>query len=211
LAIYFYLNTLSNKLGLTNILKSIFPESYNEILALSYYDIMEGSPLYLFPYWHEEQFLDNTKKLHSNGISNLCDELGRLQAQRLDFTCKWIDHLKPIKGIYYDITSISSYSTNIDFIEWGYNRDKEKLPQLNYGVTFCQNSLLPLHYNLYPGSIVDITTLKNCIKYLELYNLTDILFILDRGFFSKQNILEMNNNDNKIHFIQPLPFTLKKA
>jgi|LGVF01.1.fsa_nt_gb transposase len=207
----FLLKFVSKQLGLTKILKSVFPQRYSEIMALSYYEIMEGSPLYLFPYWLDEQYLDNVKKLHSSSISKLCDELGRSQIQRLDFVHKWINCLKPIKGIYYDITSISSYSTNIDFIEWGYNRDHENLPQLNMGVTFCQNNSLPIYYNLYPGSIVDVTTLKNCIKYLKIFNLKDILFVLDRGFFSKSNVLEMNNNENKIEFIQPLPFTLKSV
>ena len=172
---------------------------------------MEASPLYLFPYWHEEQYLIDAKKLYSTAISNLCEDLGRSQLQRFDFICKWIEHLKPINGVYYDITSISSYSTNIDYIEWGYNRDKESLPQLNYGITFCQNNLLPIYYNIYPGSIVDVKTLKNCIEYLKTYKLTNILFILDRGFFSKENVLQMDNSDSKIQFIQPLPFTLKKV
>ncbi len=202
----FLLEFVSNQIGLTKILKSVFPEAYNEIFALCYYEIMEASPLYLFPYWFDEQYLINVKRLHSSGISKLCDELGRSQIQRLDFVCKWIEHLKPITGIYYDITSISSYSTNIDFIEWGYNRDKENLRQLNIGMTFCQNNSLPIYYNIYPGSIVDVTTLENCLKYLKIYNLKDILFVLDRGFFSKKNVLEMNNSESKIQFIQPLPF-----
>ena len=80
-------------------------------------EIMQGSPLYLFPYWLYEQYLVNTKKLHSNNISKLCDDLGRSQIERLDFVHQRIEYLKPIKGIYYDITSISSYSKNIEFIE----------------------------------------------------------------------------------------------
>ena len=205
----FLLEFLSNKLGLTEILKAIFPDSYREILSLAFYEITEASALYLFPYWLDEQYLPNVKKLHSTSISNLCEDLGRLQTHKIDFLQRWIEHQKPIKGVYYDITSVSSYSTNIDFIEWGYNRDNENLAQLNIGVTFCQNSALPIYYNLYPGSIVDVTTLKNCIKYLKVFGLKDILFVLDRGFFSKANILEMNNNE--IVFIQPLPFTLKKV
>ena len=66
-------------------------------------------------------------------------------------------------------------------------------------------------YNIYPGSIVDVKTLKNCIEYLKTYKLTNILFILDRGFFSNENVLQMDNSDSKIQFIQPLPFTLKKV
>jgi transposase len=207
----FLLQFLSDKLKLTEILKSVFPESYLEIFALAYYELMEASAFYLFPYWLDEQYLPEVKKLYSNGISNLCERLGRSEKQRMDFMLKWAEYLKPIKGIYYDITSISSYSTNIDFVEWGYNRDKENLPQLNMGVTFCQNNSLPIFYTLYPGSIVDVTTLKNCIKYLDVFDLKDILFVLDRGFFSKANILEMHNCQNKIAFIQPLPFSLKKV
>lgn len=205
----FLLKFLSNKLGITEILKAIFPENYLEILALAYYEIMEASALYLFPYWLSEQYLPNQKKLYSTDISKLCEDIGRSQRQRLDFIQKWIENLKPIKGIYYDITSISSYSTNIDFIEWGYNRDNESLPQLNMGVTFCQNHCLPIHYSLYPGSIVDVTTLKNCIKYLKIFGLENISFVMDRGFFSKANVLEMIKNG--ITFIQPLPFSLKKV
>ena len=207
----FLLNFISEKLGITEILKSCFPEYYPEILALAYFEIMEGSALYLFPYWIDEQFLPNTKKLYSPGISNLCEDVGRSQAQRFEFIQKWIDHLKPINGIYYDITSISAYGTNIDFIEWGYNRDREDLPQLNMGVIFCQNNSLPIFYNIYPGSIVDVTTLKNCIKYMNVCNLKDILLVLDRGFFSKSNVLELNKEKNTAKFIIPLPFRLKKV
>ena len=207
----FLVENIAKRIGVKHILQTVFPNAYNDILALAYYDIMEGSPLYLFPYWHDEQYLINNRKLHSSAISNICEELGLSQVQRLDFICKWIEHLKPINGVYYDITSISSYSSNIDFIEWGYNRDKENLAQLNYGVTFCQKNLLPIYYNVYPGSIVDVKTLKNCIEYLKVYNLSDILFILDRGFFSKANVLKMDENINKVHFIQPLPFTLTKV
>ena len=205
----FLLNFLANEVGLKKLLGYVFPKNYREILALAYYQIMENSAMYLFPYWLEEQNLEKVKKLNSSNISQLCEDLGRDQEARQEFIKKWIDHLKPIKAAYYDITSISSYATGIDFIEWGYNRDKERLPQLNMGVTFCRDHLLPIHYNLYPGSIVDVTTLKNCLKYLEAFELKDITLVLDRGFFSKKNILEMDNS--KINFIQPLSYSLKKV
>ena len=35
--------------------------------------------------------------------------------------------------------------------------------------------------------------------------------MLDRGFFSKANVLEMNNSKSKVSFVQPLPFSLKKV
>ena len=151
------------------------------------------------------------KKLDSSTISNLLERIGKNEKQRFDFIEKWIMHLQPIKALFFDISSISSYSTNVNFIEWGYNRDKECLPHLNIGMVFCEDKKLPVNYHLYPGSIVEVSTLRNCKKYLNNFGLKDFLFVLDRGFFSTANILEMNKEADRVDFIQPLSFTLKKA
>ena len=45
--------------------------------------------------------------------------------ERIEFLKSWGKHINPTSGIYYDITSISSYSTNNEDVEWGYNRDNE--------------------------------------------------------------------------------------
>lgn len=44
----FLVKYLSDKLGLTEILQVYFPENYQEILALAFYEIIEASALYLF-------------------------------------------------------------------------------------------------------------------------------------------------------------------
>jgi len=65
-----------------------------------------------------------TRSLHSSETSELCETVGTAQIKVREFFRKWIN-LQDVKSeVYYDITSVSSYSTNIDFIEWGYNRDK---------------------------------------------------------------------------------------
>lgn len=204
------LSRISRELGLTSILQKIFPGNYLEILALANYTISEGMPFYMFPHWLEEQNLPEVKKLSSTSISNLCDDLGRSEKERIDFISQWSKTQKPKGGVYYDITSISSYSTNIDFVEWGYNRDQENLAQINMGVMCNSNNSLPIFYNLYPGSINDVSTLKNCIKYSDSFmDLKEIAFVLDRGFFSKKNVLEMDKSN--IKFIQPLSFSLKQT
>ena len=205
------MNWIINKIGLGDIVKETFPDHYAELIALTFYEIIESSPLYLFPYWLEDHYLPGTKKMDSSAISKFCDEIGRNQQQKIKFQEQWISHLQPVDVLFYDITSISSYSTNIEFVEWGYNRDQENLAQLNMGVVFCNNKSLPIFYNIYPGSIVDVRTLKNCITYLKSFGLKEFMFVLDRGFFSTANILEMSKRQDNISFIQPLPFSLKKV
>ena len=57
----------------------------------------------------------------------------------------WMRHKKQTEYLAYDVTSISSYSENIWELEWGYNRDKEKLPQINMGMYYGEESGLPLY------------------------------------------------------------------
>lgn len=207
----FLLQSVSERLGLPKLLEKVFPSHVKEILALAYYEIAQASPLYLFPYWLEEHHLPHVRKMDSSSISSLCEEIGKSKDSQLDFLSRWIEHLQPIQAIYYDITSISSYGTNNEYIEWGHNRDGEDLPQINMGVMCCSRQALPLLYRLHTGSIVDVSTLKNSMSLLNAFGLKNFMCIMDRGFYSSSNIQELNNPENGIRFIQPLPFTVKKV
>ena len=204
----FLIYYLLKELGLYALLKKEF-DHYKEIVALIAFMIAESSASYLFPYWHEEHYITDIKKQNSQTISEIYEYLGRNEKGRLNFLKNWGNFIQPKFGVYYDITSISSYSTNIESVEWGYNRDKEQLPQINIGIMNCRKTLLPISYNVHPGSIVDVSTLKNAIKTFDLFQLKNLFFILDRGFCSVSNILQMHKN--KISFIQPLSFSLKKT
>ena len=48
----------------------------------------------------------------------------------------------------------------------------------------------------------------NMAEYLEWLDLSDTLFVLDRGFFSSYNLKKMNAN---MRFIIPLPYTNKNS
>ncbi|MCP4404537.1 MAG: IS1634 family transposase [bacterium] len=206
----FFLRTLSHQLGLEKILEDIFPHDYKEILALAFFHICDDNAMYLFPHWLHEQCDVDSRSLHSTDISSLCEKLGSSQESIARFFEKWIHGRNPTAEIYYDTTSISSYSSTIDFIEWGYNRDKEHLPQLNLGMA-CQKDGTPLFYQIYPGSIPDVSTLKNHLILLEHFHLTHITLVLDRGFCSQANIGELQKLHHRMKFIQPMTFSMKKV
>ena len=47
---------------------------------------------------------------------------------------------------------------------------------------------IPIMHELYPGSIVDVSTLVNTVEVLRSYGIEDCMIVLDRGFFSRSNI-----------------------
>ncbi|GHV41542.1 hypothetical protein FACS1894187_23330 [Synergistales bacterium] len=75
--------------------------------------------------------------------------------ERMNFFEEWVRIRQEQEYIAYDVTSISTYSAGIDAAEWGYNRDKESLPQINLGMYFGATSQLPVYYTIYSGSITD--------------------------------------------------------
>ena len=113
----------------------------------------------------------------------------------------------------FDITSLSSYSKSNELLELGYNRDKERLKQLNLGMIGKREEghglELPLAYRIYSGSIRDVSTLENMISLINQYRLNVTSFVMDRGFFSQQNIRSMNKED--LFFLLPLPYTTSIA
>jgi len=180
----FLLEELAKSIGLYDIVKNCYPDNYNEILMSSFYEIIGESKNYLFHHFQNEHYFQDVKTMYSSNVSDLHLMLGSDEQSRYEFTKKWIKKINPKNGIYYDITSFSSYSTNNEFVEWGYNRDKENLPQINLGMVCCKKTGLPFFYNIFQGSIVDVKTIINFIKYLKIYKLQDLFLILDKGFFN---------------------------
>ena len=64
-------------------------------------------------------------------------------------------------------------------------------------------------YDIYPGSIVDVTTLKNTIRKIEAYGVEDYTLVMDRGFFSEGNLKELLNDE--LSFIIPATYALKSV
>ena len=203
----YFLDAVAKHIGLTDILKKVFTEIWQELLYCTFFEISEKKPLYLCNSWLDLTY-SNVKNLPSQRISELLEDIGDRDEDRYQFFQLWVKKRKETRSIVFDITSLSSYSKGIELIEWGYNRDKERLPQINFGVIYGEPSSLPLYYNIYPGSIHDARTLKNMIEYLGSLKIKNTIFILDKGFYSSYNLKKIGA---EFSLIIPCPFSNKSA
>jgi transposase len=198
----YLLDQLAKQLGVTEDLASVFPELWREILAVAWFRICENRALYLCEHWLETVWTEEPVSLSSPRISELLGQVGHSNVSAERFFRHWVQRFVDTnRFIIFDITSISSYANGIDEVEWGYNRDREVLPQVNIGMIYGEPSGLPLCYSLYPGSIHDVTTLKNMVKELDVLSLKKTVFVLDKGFYSKHNLQHMHG----MKFVIPLP------
>ena len=100
--------------------------------------------------------------------------------------------MKPESSLLYDITTIPSYSGNSMF-EFGHAKDHGDFPEINLSLVMERRRSLPILFETYPGSIVDVSTLAITLE--RLRNLIPaVVIILDRGFFSLDNLMLLNGN-----------------
>ena len=116
--------------------------------------------------------------------------------QRVRFLNEWNEKRDHREKIYisYDATNKNCEAGDIELVEMGHPKDDQGLPVFNYAVAYDRNNREPLFYEGYPGSIVDISQLKYMLGKAKSYGYQHIGFILDRGYFSKENIQFMDAN-----------------
>ena len=203
---------ISSSIKLTDTLKEAFPKTWRSILSVAFYYVSSGrNAAYLFPSWaedHESPLLG--KALADPGISLLFS--GMEEARRKEFLKAWRNVSSSGKACFNDITSISSYSRENEMMEFGYSRDHEDLPQVNLGLIVDSGSKLPLYYHVHDGSIHDVSTLEHVMKEGFAFNMHKLMFVMDKGFYSRQNVSAMYSN--KYSFIIAMTLssgTAKKA
>lgn len=203
--VYDVFDKVCTKLGVTKLLKRYFPEQFEEILAVAQYMLSEGNVMYYIDDYTEGHCTRFKGIISDERCSKLFSSV-RPEDVMLFFR-EWIKQKKSNEYVAYDVTSISSYSKNISELEWGYNRDKEKLPQLNLGMYFGEESKLPLYYRTYPGSISDKAHLRYMLADNEFINAKRTQFVMDRGFYSADNLRYLT--DKGYRFVIALPGSLK--
>lgn len=186
------------------------PEDGGKIFALGAYCATEGSPMYLYENWAHMNEGMADYALGSQSLSDFLHRLGGDERSRAAFWKYWTQRHGEGRNLVFDLTSISTYSTGLEYAEWGHNRDGESLPQVNLGMVYTDRPGMPLGYKVYPGSIGDVSTLKNLIHYLRHdLLLTHSRMVLDRGFFSNANIRGLDSTG--FDYLIPMPSGLLAA
>jgi transposase len=172
--------------GLRATLKECFPNKWQKILTLSYYFGAENKAVYHINTWSSLVKTPCGKKISSQRVSELCKEITQEDQSR--FFNIWMKHNLDDGYHAMDITSVSSYSALNEMVKYGYNRDGEKLPQINMLMITGNNSKIPCYYEILPGSIRDVNTINKVMSDLNWMEKTHIHLVMDKGFYSANNI-----------------------
>jgi transposase len=204
---------IAESTGLRSLLEECFPEKWQQILVTSFYMLCEGNVMMYLDDWFDEtdipfQLLEtDEERMDDQQCSRLFASLS--YGERLPFLEKWAKLRSESEYIAYDVTSVSSYSTGIDNVAWGYNRDNERLPQINLGMFYGLESSLPVYYEMYNGSIVDKSHLPCMMASAERLGIKNTRFVFDCGMVTEPNLKYMDNHEH--FFVTSFPGHLVDA
>jgi len=199
-------DAIGEKLGITDDLNKCFPDSYKKILSVAYYLILEDSnPLSRFQKWsslHKHPFGKDIPSQRSSDLFASISDDAREQFFHLQGS-------RRLEQEYwaYDTTSISSYSKCLKQVKFGVNKEHDPLAQINIALLFGEKSNLPFYYRKLAGNISDVKTVKNLLADLDFFEYKKIKLVMDRGFYSEENINGLYQNH--IKFLIGVKMSLK--
>jgi transposase len=197
---------ITRKYRLDAIVKEAFPDqTASDVLSLAWYVASEGSALVNSDVWLDTFENPRGYGMTSQEITRLLDRVtcdGMMTFYKLWPKQATGERKKGEAKVLYDLTSISYYGSDVNSADWGYNRDHEKLPQVNYGLLCLRDTAMPLFAWPLTGSVSDVRTLENTLQFMSKLGFRPDCLMMDRGFASQENITYMLRN--KYTFLQAL-------
>ena len=192
---YLVLRRIIAEYGLEEMLSPIIGKDTGLFLDLAIYTIItENNAGQYYPdYAYNHPLFTQGMRIYSD--SKVSDFLnGLTMDQSIAFQNVWNENHDHREKIYisYDSTNKNCQAGDIDFVEYGHAKDEQGAPVINYSIAYDTKNAVPLFYEDYPGSIVDITQLQYMLEKAKGYGYRKAGFILDRGYFSKENIHYMD-------------------
>ena len=170
----------------------------NQIIAMAMVKAIDPMPLRMVSSRFQKLYI--SRKLRTDMVpDDLSRILGYIGNHFPDLYDVFKKVMEPGGLLFYDMTSIISYSRNLKLAEEGYNPDHVHENQVTVVIAFSVKSWIPVAVDVFYGSIKDIKSLK---YFIERFRDREIGFIMDRGLFSEAIIKEMRKL--KMHYVVPL-------
>ena len=187
---YAVLRHIAKQEGLTQILENVHGvEDAGRIFDIMLYLITAQSAAFV----HYEPFMrshlmESCEIISDVTISKLLKEAVG-EDNRHEMLRQWNKaHNSDAEMIYigYDSTNFPCEG-EISPAEFGAVKEDESRPQINLAITVSQKDTTPLDYEVYPGSIVDMSECAYMLQRMHDYGYRNVGFMFDRGYYTEPN------------------------
>lgn len=174
----------------------------------------ECSDMQHFPGWVKKNAVFSDEAVTDSAISAfLTEDITNTTRER--FLSSWSGFHKTDdenERIYicYDSTNFNSASRGITLLEKGYAKDDITKLQFNFECVVRSRDGLPLAYDTFPGSVIDLKQCRKMITLMKNLGYKKITFVCDRGYISEENIRTMKKEGYSFIFMVKDNLVMKK-
>lgn len=184
---------------------SLFKQEVSEVLLIvALYRFSHQSAIKRMPHYHSTDYCSEQWAKNGIGAKNITQALSKVGENR-EALVNWMQKRIACPSaslsnfLMIDSTHIPTVSENLHVNASGYNPQSSFDKQIRLMYIFSSELKQPVYYRLINGNIADISSMKACVEEL---NVKPVVFVADKGFYSKSNISALRQN--KLHFIIPL-------
>ena len=194
---YLVIRKIVQEYKLDEMLERIIGKDAGLFLDLAAYSIIceDNAAQYYPDYAYNHPLFTGDMRIYSDSkVSDFFREI--TVDQSTSFLNEWNasrDHRERIY-ISYDSTNKDCQAGDVEMAEIGHSKSGSDKPVINYALAYDRNNREPLFYEDYPGSIVDVSQLQYMLERAQGYGYRRVGFILDRGYFSRENIHFMDRS-----------------
>lgn len=162
------------------------------------------SPIKRAPNYHNHDFCSQYWSTHSMSDKQISNSL-KFVGENREMLIHWMKSMLNAPEQYtnqfvmMDSTHVSTVSDQIAINAKGYNPDHDYDKQIRLMYLFSAHLMQPVYYRLINGNITDLKSMSLCIKEMKV---KDVVYIADKGFYSKDNIVELEKQT--MQYIIPL-------
>jgi len=201
-----FLEEYINKLPFCQSIYNLLPDESDSVLSLLFYHLLTDKQANCHAnIWYEGSYayLSFPKaNLTSQNISRVLKKLGSEEVQR-DFFEAYLASLYPehgTAGIIIDSTGVPN-ATKMEVTQVSDHNGKVSR-EVRVIYVIDRSNGMPIYFRYVAGNIVDVSTLVTTVYELEQYGVSTEHAILDAGYFSEKNAIELL--DNGIPFLTRL-------
>ena len=99
-------------------------------------------------------------------------------------------------GIVYDLSAIRYFGESNSLAEYGhYYHINGENREINFVLAVTRKGGIPVHHRTMAGNVPSVSTVSSFSRELKDYDISSVLIVMDRGFYSSQNIRELKDYD----------------
>lgn len=175
------------------------------MLAFAMFRWAYNTPIKRAPYYYDHDFCSQVfgkKTIDDQLISDTLKSVGEHRTAVVDWMKSLLDKTgngSPAEFVMMDSTHVFSKSEMLTVNAKGYNPDFDFEKQVRLMYLFSAQTQQPVYYRLINGNITDLKSMALCVEEMNIQN---VIYIADKGFYSKENTAMMKAQN--LQYIIPL-------